>query len=748
MTYKKFSNQKYLIAITALSIIFGSISANAATININDGETRNTFNDTTTNDLLFTGKIDGVLRHTVSNTRTFGDISTVHNGVGEINISNNSPLNMLIVNGNIGKINTIRFTQSGSTLGVNGNFLFAENIVTDAIGAGNLFLGDGITGSDITVSSNIGALGSEINWVSTRDNSKSIFNGNIHIFTFEIKGGATSTINGLSNSLGSIGNLGTLNINQNTSASSYNNDDNTAALLNIAEGKKLNIISTIFDPFDDVSNISHDVTFGQGASIASNFDINVNSTAKFKFDYSTASKIAVNDSYQFFTVTDGTFNEDYDEATNTSDTSFLIKAVVDPLSNGYKKTDTLDNANLATLTTSEQSLVKYLVNETGVNSDNGGAQTAILKLGDATNDSGFVAKHAVEEALATLEETSAQDRSNMAQRTTQDITNAMQGIVDNRVHAVNYIQFALADKRKRPVANNNRIFRNGGTWGEVFGARSTQNDIIEKGANNRVKGYSANFGGVSFGADTIFRAARTNHIFGGAVAYAQGKADSNGMSDQKTDITSYQVSLYNYNARKNGLGFFNENSVNGSFNQYDSKRIIMVGNAYQSQSTAEYSGIGYGAKVAVGYNARVSKKVIFAPLAAIKYSGLEFTDYNERNTGGMGQRVESERFNLFTSELGVRVSGDVNLKVRPQVNVSWLHNLNNTGPKTTSYSGNGSNRIVRKSTGVNPDDDILNLGTQLNFRTGANSTFMVKYDLQKSENFTSHLGSLKYNLMF
>ncbi len=720
---------RFIFAISVFALMFGA-EANATEVSIGNGETRATSGTNSINSgdsVLFIGTSTGILEHNRPQDVTLGSISTDNAGVGNVNIDT---ANYLTVNGDIGAINNINFVRDG-TLIANGN-VFAKTITTDTSEMGSLTL---LNNNNSVVSSNIGSDALNLSSIAL-DNSKTNFTGEIHTLGFSVNkttGPSTATISGANSDLGNItmiGDNGVLNLNQNVAANSINNV--ATSKINFAVGKKLAINN---DGNAPVSTIAGDLGF----------------------DYSNASPQKLYSKYAFLTFSGVAGALTYDPSistTNSINAPFLLTPTVAKIGDNLVVTQTLNSTNFSTIT-SNKSFANFLIFGTAGNSDNGGAQTALVN---------FKTQGEVEDALTNLATTSAIDSSNMLQKTSVDVSSAVGKLINNRLQALSYNKFAAnlevqAQKNNDPKSNPKTDPKTnadalkisglrGEVWGEVFGAKSTQGDISKEGSATKTKGYDADFAGVSFGLDKTFSREKIASIFGGAVSYGTASAKGDAFNKQKTDIKLYQLSLYNYNGLKNGLGFFNENIIGLGYNQYDSSKIVSVGNNYQSLSSAKFSGREYDAKVGIGYNLKVGEKVIFAPIAAIKYFGLQLADYQERNAGGLGQNVKNNRFDLFTSEVGFRLMGEASSTIKPQANILWLHNLNTSGARSQSVLGSGGNAINTSNKSVNLDQDILNLGTQLSFQTSPETAIVVKYDLQKSANFVSHLGAVKFNFVF
>lgn len=136
-----------------------------------------------------------------------------------------------------------------------------------------------------------------------------------------------------------------------------------------------------------------------------------------------------------------------------------------------------------------------------------------------------------------------------------------------------------------------------GIWGQVFGGKAKQGELSNQ------ESYNANTSGLIFGADSSFDwGGNLNSIIGASFAWGQ-TAINNVSSDKRTNIDSYQISLYNNNAKSDGLGFYNENQLSISNNRYKTRRAISIG-AFNAIATANFNGMQYGAKSGFGYNAK------------------------------------------------------------------------------------------------------------------------------------------------
>jgi uncharacterized protein with beta-barrel porin domain len=238
-----------------------------------------------------------------------------------------------------------------------------------------------------------------------------------------------------------------------------------------------------------------------------------------------------------------------------------------------------------------------------------------------------------------------------------------------------------------------------------------------------------------------------NYVLGAAVTYANANISTD--SNNKSNVDSYQLALYNNNIGSNGLGLYNNNIINLAYNKYKNSRNINVG-TFNAIANADYSGVQYGAKTGLGYNIKLSDKLMISPNASIRYSALDQQNYTETGAGNAGLIVRNDRFETLVSDLGVRAISkfDVNQhNVVPALNLSWSHNLMTDGQSSTSHYIAGGDPLANNSATL--VKDIFNIGVEAGiFAKDKASSFTVRVDTQKGKEYIGYMGSLKYRYEF
>jgi outer membrane autotransporter protein len=281
-------------------------------------------------------------------------------------------------------------------------------------------------------------------------------------------------------------------------------------------------------------------------------------------------------------------------------------------------------------------------------------------------------------------------------------------------------------------------------WGKYFGGYADEETTLTS------EGYQSNIYGLAIGFDSVMNTSdEVESVFGVAASYALSKVESANIKE--TDINSYQLSLYNHNFfNSNKLtGYYNDNILSLAYHQYDSNRQIEAGSSIFN-ANSNYGSFQYGAKTGIGYNFDMFNRILLSPNISIKYSALDQDDYQETGAGNIGLNVQSETFETLMSDVGIKLAGKVgNLNgspILPELTLSWSRNLITDGQEATSRFIAGGDEFI--SNGSDLDEDFFNLGMSIDFKIMDSSSLQRNYDLQKSENFQSHIGYLKYRFSF
>lgn len=686
----------YLLKVIILTIIVSSkifvFSSSAATVEIGD-ETVNTSSSDVGNydSISFTGSDpdSGILEHDTS-VFYLTTISTANNGVGILEINSNS---MLYLEGDIGSdtnmINYISFTHTlAAGLQAEGS-IYANSIIKSSSGAASLFL----RGNDSYIAASIGTATTSLDIINFYDSTATFLQD---IYTEELY---------LSNHSGailanSVNNIGTLTLNDSTTSLTINNGAQISISSSMSLDGTLNIGVLSTSSTDPVI-----AGGGNSGSIAAGTTIN--------FDYADATDISISDSYEimngFSDLTVGT--------TTITDNSLLLVAGIDSSESGkLVLTNSLDSDVTSQLSSDDLSTLNLLLDNSAI-SDISTIQTTLFLMSSQSE---------LENSLSSFQI----DDNNMVQMSSFEISNQINDIIFTRLDSIN-----LKNKN-----NINYTKNNSGLWGNFFGNRVEQDSIDDAAA------YDFDSSGVIFGFDNVTKTRYRNFIFGGAISYANGSADSDSYGRQQTDITSYQLSLYSHIADFDGLGFYNMSSLNIAHNSYDSSRVISAG-SYQQNANASYNGLQLGAKSSIGYNLGIGSNFIIAPNVGIQYSGLSLSNYSETNAGDVGLRVDHSYFDFINSDVSLKLVGNLSKNIELQMSGSWAHKFSAEGAKmTTAFLRDYDSEL--EVNGVDIVTDIYGFSTQLNIHAGKNNILSLAYNLKTGDSFTNNNASLQYVWQF
>ena len=273
-------------------------------------------------------------------------------------------------------------------------------------------------------------------------------------------------------------------------------------------------------------------------------------------------------------------------------------------------------------------------------------------------------------------------------------------------------------------------------WGQVFGQK------IDQGKRSNVAGYDAITRGMTIGADTD--SFYDDATVGLAFSYANTDVKSNGVNNTRSEIDSYNVSLYgDYDLSDNtylvgDLGYTYGDNEATRFN---------VGGVSGLNANSDYGSHQMEARLiaAKDYHPTEYKGVRVTPKAQVHYIRYQNEDISETGAGGASLNVDSEALNILEFGVGVDVRKDYVQEdgsiLSPEVNIGYRYDVIGDPVNTTStFNGGGASF---KSEGVDPDQDTLNLGFGVGYTTTSGTEFTFSYDYENKDEFNSHSGLIR-----
>ena len=268
-------------------------------------------------------------------------------------------------------------------------------------------------------------------------------------------------------------------------------------------------------------------------------------------------------------------------------------------------------------------------------------------------------------------------------------------------------------------------------WGQVFGQK------INQGQRKGIAGYDAITRGLTIGADT--EGLHDNATVGVAVAYANTDVKSNSANNTRSDIGSYNISLYgdyDLNADTYLIG-----DIGYTYGDNEATRFN-VGGVTGVNADSDYGSHQVEARLiaARDYNPTQYEGVRVTPKVQAHYIRYQNEDITETGAGGAGLSIDSEALNILEFGVGVDVRKDYvqddGAILSPEVSVGYRYDVIGDAIETTStFSGGGPSF---RTEGADPDQDTLNLGFGVGYTTPNNMEFTASYDYERKDEFNSN----------
>lgn len=721
----KFLSAKFFCLI--FFCVFGAEFSYGATINISGSSSVATSTLSDGDGVSFTGS-SGILN--VNSDRTLSMVNSTTLGFGHINFNS---ANILTIEDSTAytRAGTVAFNADGTLLAKSAGVYTDTGVTTASDNSGNIIL----AGSVQYLIGDIGSSSNKLKSITVNSSAYyTEFGGDIYTHTFaanqeilfkSYEGAINIDLGSLTIAADRLVSLsGDINlINFNSSGAGKiqlaysSNEQNFTFTGNALINSGLEFI--FYNDGDTVGNMSKFVAAGSNSITVAN-----GITIDF-FVYDSSKNIPLNTDYLLIDASASGSSLIIDTSkinvtTNSLLANFVLKAQDNKL---YVSNSELNYSNLQKLGDHNSSVATAVFNNSGFSGSNmGTVRTNMLAISDLSQ---------LKKAVETL----STSRNSVAQVASTQTTNKITNIISSRISSFGNKSsgFSSGDSAKAVY----------GIWGEVFGGKAKQ------GALDNQEGYKSNSTGFVFGADSAIDINdNINSLFGASLAYGQTSINSLNAGNQRTDTSSYQLSLYNNNSKTDGLGLYNENILNLGFNNYKTTRNIAVG-SFNATANGKFNGTQHGLKTGFGYNIKTSEKLLITPNAAISYYRINQQDYSETGAGNIGLNIDNKALDTFSSNIGLKFTSKFKFsdkEIFPKLDLSWIHNLKKEGQVGSSSFIAGGDRISFTSNGMLKD--TFNIGTELSILSGDSSSISLRYDLQTGHELSSHMGNIKYRFMF
>ncbi|MGV2293649.1 autotransporter domain-containing protein, partial [Trinickia sp. YCB016] len=216
-------------------------------------------------------------------------------------------------------------------------------------------------------------------------------------------------------------------------------------------------------------------------------------------------------------------------------------------------------------------------------------------------------------------------------------------------------------------------------------------------------GYSANYGGLLFGAD---KAVGERWRAGGAFSFTTTAVNNTGDSaGDSTRVNAYGLFGYaSYTAPK----WYANLSAGAVLQHYDTTRVVDF-TGFSGTAQGQFSGQQYVAQAEAGYPIALGAYTL-TPLTNLTYSYLHQNAYTESGGSGAALSVGAAHASSVTSDLGVKLErgfGTAYGVLVPDVRLAWRHEYVHGAQLTSSrFAADASGETTFTTTGASPVSDL------------------------------------------
>jgi outer membrane autotransporter protein len=262
---------------------------------------------------------------------------------------------------------------------------------------------------------------------------------------------------------------------------------------------------------------------------------------------------------------------------------------------------------------------------------------------------------------------------------------------------------------------------------------------VNQEARDQIAGYNANTYGGAAGMDTQNISDRL--VAGLALSYGHTNANSNNPNTTKTDIDSYQATLYgNYDlgqqAYIDGLAAYGWDQDNTTrHNVGGIAELTADGNFHASQIAAQAEA---------GRNYEVGETTL-TPNVLAHWVNYNPSNYTETGAGGANLQVNGNTMNQvelgFGLKAGWTLEDGAGSLIKPQLHAGYRYAVMNDAIEDTSnFTGGGGTFITQ---GATPARSSVNLGGTIKLDTTNNWEFTASYDFDYRADYISNAGFIR-----
>lgn len=275
-------------------------------------------------------------------------------------------------------------------------------------------------------------------------------------------------------------------------------------------------------------------------------------------------------------------------------------------------------------------------------------------------------------------------------------------------------------------------------WIQGFG------QLADQDRRDGVDGYEADTYGFAVGVDSENVA--DNALVGVALSYANTDVDSDNANTTKSDIDSYQVTLYGDYDLDDAT--YIAGNVGYARNSIDQTRHN-VGGVAGLNANADYDSSQWMAYAELGRDYAVGTGVL-TPNVNAQYQHISIDDYTETGAGGASLSVNNDDLNIFELGIGAQMKWDHQLgngsKLVPALHAGYTYDLiGDDVQATANFTGGGASFSTK---GMDPARSSLNAGASVSLFTQSNVELTGSYDFEYKSDYNAHAGYIRAGVKF
>jgi outer membrane autotransporter protein len=276
-------------------------------------------------------------------------------------------------------------------------------------------------------------------------------------------------------------------------------------------------------------------------------------------------------------------------------------------------------------------------------------------------------------------------------------------------------------------------------WGQTIGARADQ------GERQGVDGYNSTTWGGAAGIDTD-TALGDRSVLGVAFSYGNTDVKGDGPGDKKSEIDSYQLTLYG--GMDLGNAFYLNGQAGYARNRVQTERHDIAGIS-GLDAQGDYDANVYSVQAELGRDYKYEGLTV-TPHALAAWTHLDPDSYTETGAGGVSLHVDGDSLDTIEVGTGLDVGwlhrNANGSYIEPKLSAEYRYNFGDDQVEnTTSFVGGGGAFRVQ---GAEQARSRFNVGGSLRYYTAGNWDFTASYNYDFRADYGAHSGMVRAGYKF